>query len=110
MGVRGSEKVCTSSPSWESRRWRAQELKTRTICWIMFRRITQVTIHQSADDNQLPNGGLSLADASLVLTEPIKSRMGGCVQTTFWEVRSEPSVLDYFRMPVAKEKPRLRRT
>src|SRR5438132_585430 len=77
MGVRGSEKVCTSSPFWESRRWRAQELKTRTICWIMFRRITQVTIHQSADDNQPPNGGLSLADASLVLTEPIKSRMGG---------------------------------
>jgi hypothetical protein len=27
--------------------------------------------------------------AALVLTEPIKSRMGGLVQTAFWEVRSE---------------------
>jgi len=29
-------------------------------------------------------------DNALVLTEPIKSRMGGFVQTAFWEVRSEP--------------------
>jgi len=39
-----------------------------------------------------------------VLTEPIKSRMGASFKQAFWEVRSEPSVLDYLRMPVAKRK------
>src|SRR6266478_2548891 len=77
----------------------------------MFRRITQVTIHQGTDDNQPHNGGLSLADASVDRTDQIPDggwRSNDVLGSS--HEPSEPSVLDYFRMPVAKEKPRLRRT
>ena len=40
----------------------------------MFRRITQVTLHQSTDDNQPLNGGLSLADARVDRTDQIPDR------------------------------------
>ena len=75
----------------------------------MFRRITQVTIHQNTDDNQPENGGLSLAEASVDRTDQIPD--GGLrSKRRSGKFAANPSVLDYFRMPVAKEKPRLRRT
>jgi hypothetical protein len=44
---------------------------------------------------------------SLVLTEPIKSPIGASFKRRSGKFAANPSVLDYLRMPVAKEKPRL---
>jgi hypothetical protein len=47
---------------------------------------------------------------ALVLTEPIKSRWWASFKRRTGKFASNPSILDYLRMPVAKEKPRLCRT
>src|SRR5882762_7667285 len=49
---------------------------------------------------------------ALVLTEPIKSNpgWGASFKRRSGKFAANPSVLDYLRMPVAKEKPRLCRT
>ena len=47
---------------------------------------------------------------ALVLTEPIKSQMRALFKRRSAKLAANPSVLDYLRMPVAKEKPRLCRT
>jgi hypothetical protein len=47
---------------------------------------------------------------ALVLTEPIKSRMGVSFKRLSGKFAANPSVLDYLRVPVAKEKPRLCKT
>ena len=45
--------------------------------------------------------------ASVDRTDQIKSRMGASFKRGSGKFAANPSVLDYLRMPVAKEKPRL---
>ena len=73
--------------------WRHQSFETwRSVCQPLRDPWLNYCLQANAlSDQCLPNSTLVLCkSASVNRTDQIKSRMGGFIQTAFWEVRSEP--------------------